>query len=51
MEDHKGFKFKVVGGNIFSCTHFVSQLSITIGNYMMKIDIVVVYLGDIDIIF
>lgn len=31
-EEHEGFEVKVVGGNLLSCTHLVSQLSITMGN-------------------
>lgn len=49
-EEHEGFEVKVARGNLLSCTHLVSQLSITMGNYTMTNDFFVIDLDDTDVI-
>lgn len=50
MEAHQGFEVKVARGNLFSCTHLVPQLSITIGSHTLIDDFFVVDLDDIEVI-
>lgn len=50
MEAHEGFKVKVAGGNLLSCTHLVPQLSITMGNHTVTNDFFVVDLDDMEVI-
>lgn len=45
-KEHEGFKFKVAGGNLLSCTHLVPQLSITMGNYIVTDDFFMIDLDD-----